>query len=431
MFEQILPTTIFIITTLILLQSALFLYALIFAWVHPQRVSANRSPKKFAKPKFSFTALLPARHEEKVIADTIRKVASIDYPDELKQILVICRTDDEGTIKQAQKAIDSLGKDFIQLITFSDYPINKPHGLNVALPYAVKDVLVIFDAEDEPSSDIFNIVNTVMQRDKADVVQAGVQLMNFRSNWFSTLNVLEYFFWFKSALHFFNLMGVTPLGGNTIFFKRILVERLGGWDEKALTEDAAIGMNLSRAGAKIRIVYDEKHATQEETPPTVASFIKQRTRWDQGFMQVLLKGEWLKMKTLNQKILAGYLMAWPEVQMLYFLYLPVSLLSVFLIKLPVWLAIYSIFPMYMFFLMFVALNVGLWEFAKEYGKKYPIYMPLKMLFTFWPYQVLLGIAALRATFRLAQGNLKWEKTAHIGAHRVPAVDIGRDLAIED
>ena len=222
----IVSSIIFIISAIVLAQSALFLYAMIYAWVEPNRVIKNGSPGKFSKPHFSFTVLLPARHEEEVIADTIRAVSKIDYPEEKKEILVILRDDDLGTIKVAEQAIKELGKENIKTVVFSGYPINKPHGMNKALPHATKDVLVIFDAEDEPHRNIFNIVNTVMLRDNADVVQAGVQLVNYSSNWFSSLNVLEYYFWFKSALHLFNKIGVTPLGGNTVFFKKEIINIL-------------------------------------------------------------------------------------------------------------------------------------------------------------------------------------------------------------
>ena len=63
-------------------------------------------------------------------------------------------------------------------------------------------MVTIFDAEDEPHPDIFNVVNTVMLREEAQVVQCGVQLMNYADRWFSALNVLEYFFWFKSRMHY-------------------------------------------------------------------------------------------------------------------------------------------------------------------------------------------------------------------------------------
>ena len=44
-----------------------------------------------------------------------------------------------------------------------------------------------------------------------EVVQCGVQLMNYESNWYSMLNVLEYFFWFKSRLHYHARLGMFPL----------------------------------------------------------------------------------------------------------------------------------------------------------------------------------------------------------------------------
>ena len=36
---------------------------------------------------------------------------------------------------------------------------------------------------------------------------------------------------------------------------------------------------------------------------------------------------------------------------------------------------------------------------------------------FFPYQILLGIGAMRAVIRAIQGATNWEKTAHIGQHR--------------
>lgn len=119
---------------------------------------------------------------------------------------------------------------------------NRPDKLNYGLKFANKKIVVIFDAEDNPHKDIFNVVNTVMLRDDTDVVQSGVQLMNFRSKWFSALNVLKYFFWFKSVLHLFIQNGVVVLGGNTIFFKKNLLKKIGVWDSKMLTEDANIGI---------------------------------------------------------------------------------------------------------------------------------------------------------------------------------------------
>lgn len=391
---------------------------MIYAWGHPSNRERNRSPRVLFNPEYSFTAIIPARHEEKVIGDTIRAVSRIDYPLELTEVLVVLREDDQGTISAAKAAIETTGRKNTKIITFDGYPINKPHGLNVALKKAKNDVVVIFDAEDEPHPEIYHIVNTVMMRDAADVVQCGVQLMNFRSNWYSSLNVLEYFFWFKSAMQFFSKRGVIPLGGNTIFIKREWLEEVHGWDQHCLTEDADIGLKLSTKGANIRVVYDEVHATQEETPPTLHGFIKQRTRWNQGFIHVLRKGLWRRIPSIQQRLLALYILGWPIVQAFLFILIPLSVLIALTMKLPAGLVVITTIPLYLIFIQAVVLMLGLWQFSKDYHQPISLLYPLRLIFYVIPYQCMLGYAALRALFRTIQRRNTWEKTEHINAHRV-------------
>src|SRR5258708_20194458 len=105
-----------------------------------------------------------------------------------------------------------------------------------------------------------------------------------------------------------------PLGGNTVFFERGVMERLGGWDEHNLTEDADVGIRLSAIGEKVRVVYDDRYVTKEETPPSLGHFIKQRTRWSQGFLQTLGKGEWRKLSDPYKQFLTVYTLPFPALQ---------------------------------------------------------------------------------------------------------------------
>ena len=171
------------------------------------------------------------------------------------------------------------------------------------------------------------------------MVQSGVQLMNYNSIWYSTFNVLVYYFWFKSSLHFYAKQGVVPLGGVSVFFRRSFLERVGGWDMMCLTEDAEIGMRLSQAGAKMTVVYNATYATQEETPPTLTSFIKQRTRWAQGFLQILSRGTYRYFPTYRQRLLALYVLSWPIIIPVVFLLLPFGIVMMLLVSLQPMLAL--------------------------------------------------------------------------------------------
>jgi cellulose synthase/poly-beta-1,6-N-acetylglucosamine synthase-like glycosyltransferase len=256
-------------------------------------------------------------------------------------------------------------------------------------------------------------------RENPEVVQCGVQLMNYADRWFSALNVLEYMFWFKSRMHYHAQVGMVPLGGNTVFLKREMLDRAGGWDQQCLTEDADIGIRLcADGGMRFRAIYDDRYVTREETPPTVGQFVKQRTRWNQGFLQILSKRDWLRLPSWRQRLLALYTLAFPLIQALTMIYLPFSLWLTFFGKLPVLVTMISALPAYVLIIQIVISVLGLYEFTSIHRLKPAWYSSLWLILVYLPYQWMLGFAALRAVWRHLRGMNNWEKTKHIGAHRV-------------
>lgn len=417
-FIEFLQFLYLLIIFLMTLQAIFNIRLRLFIWETPEHAWLNHAPTIYRDPCLSFTIMLPARHEEDVYRETLQKVYDLNYPKELMQIMAICSDDDPGTIAEAQAKIDELGDSNVQLVIYNSEPkTSKPRGLNYALQVARCDVVTILDAEDEPHPDILNVINTTLLNEDVDVVQSGVQLMNYNTQWFCFLNVLEYFFWFKSSLHFFARIGMTPLGGNTIFIRRELMEQLGGWDETCLTEDAELGIRLNLSHARMRILYDDEFVTREETPSTLAQFIKQRTRWNHGFIQILFNGEWLKLEKLTQRLLAFYILILPELQAFFTLMIPVALFMFFFVKLPLWLAVLTFMPMYCFILAIFVDVAGLHEFLKVHKLDWHWREALILVLAFFPYQFILGIGAMRAVFRYMRGASNWEKTAHIGQHR--------------
>jgi len=405
-------------------QAAYTLYMMVYTWDQPEADRHARAPSTFSEPARSFTVMLPARHEESVIETTIERVVRSHYPAHLLQVLVVCSIDDDGTIERARDRAARLaaqGLHNVEVMVFDDGPINKPHGLNFALHRATNEVVCIFDAEDDLHPDIFNVVNTLMVREHVDVVQAGVQLMDYRSKWYSTLNVLEYFFWFKSRLHYQARYGAIPMGGTTVFFARQLLLRVGGWDEHNLTEDADIGVRLCALGERVRVVYDDRYVTKEETPPTLRQFVRQRTRWSQGFMQTLAKGSWKQLPTRTQRWLAFYTLAFPNVQAALAVYAAFSLVTAITAKAPVLIALISYLPVLMLVAHFITAIVGLYEFTEAHGLRPSRRTVLVMALAWFPYQLVLSFAALRALRRHRMGITNWEKTAHVGAHRREAL----------
>jgi cellulose synthase/poly-beta-1,6-N-acetylglucosamine synthase-like glycosyltransferase len=196
-----------------------------------------------------------------------------------------------------------------------------------------------------------------------------------------------------------------------------------------LTEDADIGIRISCLGEPMRVVYDDRYVTREETPPTLAQFIKQRTRWNQGFLQTLLKGDWKRLPTHGQRLLALYTLAFPGAQALLGVYVLGALVMMATVKVPTLLAMLLNLPFYLLIAHFCLAVIGLYEFTHAHGLKPSWKTPLLMAVCYLPYQWVLAYASLRASLRHVRGINNWEKTQHVGAHRqepgTPASDSSR------
>ncbi len=411
--KGILSKAIIIFSVLLFFQGIFAVILLVYTWNNPLKYFKKKKHLPYEKPFYSFTAIIPAHHEEEVIAKTIQSVDAIDYPEKKKEIFILInKKGNAPTIKEAKRTIARLKKKNIKLIVFGGKP-GKSEGLNIGLDKSTKDIITIFDAEDRVHPELFKAVNTIFVREGADVVQSGVQLMTFEKDWYSLFNVLEYYFWFKSSLHFFAESNAVPLGGNTVFFRRHLMKKIGGWDTNCLTEDADVGIRLSTLGINTSIFYDEKLATREQTPPTIASFIKQRTRWNQGFMQIFFKGDWMRLHSFRQKLFMLYVLLWPFVQAVLFFFIPIFLMASFFIKMPIALSLVSFLPLYILFIFGVFSNLAIYDFTKRYNRKYSFWLIPKIFLMIIPFQMLLGVSALRAMYRQMFGQLNWEKTEHL------------------
>jgi len=393
------------------------LWWMLHAWRHTESLEATRFSPSPTAPRRSFSLLLPARHEEDVLGHTIDALARSDHPD--FEILVIIGHDDPGTEIVAREAAERY-PGLVRVIIDESVPKNKPRGMNTALPYCRGDVVGVFDAEDEVHPDLLRLIDGRFSETGADIVQGGVQLMNVRSTWWSLRNCLEYYFWFRSRLHFHAEARFIPLGGNTVFVRTDLLRAAGGWDGDCLAEDCELGVRLSTAGAKVAVAYDPRVVTREETPGSMRALVKQRTRWSQGFLQVLRKRAWKELPTFRQRALARYTLAMPFLQAFTGLMIPLSIALMFLVKVPMVVALLTFVPLVPTLVTLSVEAAGLGDFGRSYGIRIRAWDYVRLVVGTFPYQVFLAFAALRAIWRETRGDSSWEKTAHAGAHINPA-----------
>ncbi len=310
---------------------------------------------------------------------------------------------------------------------------SKPLQLNYAFRLLEGEgfsAFTIIDAESMVQGGLYRYVDRVFQDNPdATVIQGAVQLIDptFSGTrwqrlgqsvrrWYSWLNLLEYYRLNNGQLPFEVDNKFAPLCGNTLFIRTEWLRKTGGWP-LTLTEDCHLGLLLSAMpGVRILSFNDPALATREETPPTLGTLIRQRTRWTQGFLQSYLSGEWRNLPTARQRLLAVWILANPFLQALSAPLLPLT------VAIMVWHLFSS--PPVLVLLMFVpllAMGVGgalqliqLHDYGVQYDRHIAWYVYLQVMVTQTPYQWVLSYAAFRAVFRQFSGQMNWERTARAG-----------------
>ncbi|WP_433218976.1 glycosyltransferase [Dactylosporangium sp. CS-047395] len=421
----------------------------LYKWWTPEHNDPGRYGEPDA-PRLPGVILVPMRHEESVAANTLERLAGLRHPNYLV-VPIIDHPDDPGTAAIAH----DVARRHPGRVVVCRYPEdtdvhNKPIALNAAIAMlqgaGVRYEWVgVADAEDLFHPDLLRMVDYRFRTTGAGIVQCGVQLMNFasdhrgqpvpagaggrlrrwwRSNtsaWWRAANVLEYYKWFQSRLKLQAAIGVMPLGGNTVFFRRGFLEALHRrsgryWDEACLTEDCKIGIVASVLGYSVDVVYVDAMVTQEETPGSLPAFVRQRVRWMQGFIQVFGERDWLWLPTLTQRVLAVYVLGFQFFQALTGLLAPVALAVALTYKAPIVITLVATLPLGLSALNIVLDVVLLAQFTRAFRVRARLRDYAGLVLGAYPYQIVLSIAAVWATCRFLTGRNDWVKTVHHGAH---------------
>jgi cellulose synthase/poly-beta-1,6-N-acetylglucosamine synthase-like glycosyltransferase len=393
--------------------SVLTVILMLYSWRTPAAHEASGFVLDPQAPEMSFSLIVPARHEEAVLGATLAGLAALSHPD--YEVIVVVGHDDPETTAVAREW--SLRRpDIFRVVIDQNWPKTKPRALNTALPLCTRAVIGVFDAEDEVHPDLLSFVDTYLSTSGADICQSGIQLMNYSSSWWALRNCLEYFFHFHSRVHIYSNAGVLPLGGNTMFVRTDLVRREGGWDPDCLAEDCELGIRLSSHGAQTVVAYASRLATREETPPTLAALIRQRTRWDQGFLQVLKNRDWVGLPTRSQRLFAKVILATPILQAGTAVLVPASLAAMFWLRLSVLLSLLT-FSVLASALTILAVDiVGFREFCRSFHFRPRIIDYVRLVCGAPFYQLVLAVAAVHAIIRQRRGIYNWVKTDHSGVH---------------
>jgi hypothetical protein len=248
------------------------------AEVHPPELTDDELP--------NYTVIVALYRETGVVTDLIKAIDAFDYPKSKLDIKLVVEQRDFETLGLIVEL--SLPARYEVIVAPPGAPQTKPRALNIALAGARGDLVVVYDAEDNPAPDQLRLAASRFAADKdLDCLQARLAIRNHGESWLSRLFAVEYAILFdviNPGLCALNLP--IPLGGSSNHFRIGSLVGVGAWDEWNVTEDADLGVRLARFSYRVRSLDSD---TSEEAPYELGNWFRQRVRWQKGWMR-LVKG---------------------------------------------------------------------------------------------------------------------------------------------
>lgn len=257
----------------------------------------------------TISVLLPVYREEVTLPNLVKSIANFDYPKNKLDIRILVEPDDYPTLRTIMSIPNQFG--LANGIKYNIYGLptsirvweetqiqidhihlnppgarTKANSLNQGLAKAKGDFVIIYDAEDRPDpKQLRKMATYILKHPDVACLQARLTYYNPDQSIITKLFSVEYIQHFLLLLpSFYSMNKVILLGGTSNFLRTKVLKSLKGWNTDNVTEDADMGIRLSRMGYKVVPI---NTITWEEAPPKIYPWIRQRTRWNKGYLYTL------------------------------------------------------------------------------------------------------------------------------------------------
>ncbi|GKU26174.1 glycosyltransferase family 2 protein [Clostridium folliculivorans] len=235
--------------------------------------------------------MVPAHNESKVIEKTVKALMNFEYPVDRYEIIIINDNSSDNSAELLKSIQIKNPRNNLIIINTDETNggKGKSNALNIGFQRSIGEYIVIYDADNTPEKTALRyLVETIEQSEEFGAVIGKFRCRNKNRNLLTRFINIETitFQWMAQAgrWQFFNLCTIP---GTNFIIRRKIIERMGGWDTKAVTEDTEISFRIYRMGYKIKFI--PLSVTWEQEPETLRVWIKQRTRWAKGNTYVVIK----------------------------------------------------------------------------------------------------------------------------------------------
>ncbi|WP_434291307.1 glycosyltransferase [Clostridium botulinum] len=240
-------------------------------------------------PKVSI--LVPAHNEEKVIGRTVKSILLLNYPKDKMELIVINDNSLDNTreiLKQIQEEYRSYNFKIINTDNITGGR-GKSNASNIGYKHSSGDFIAVYDADNTPDKNALKyLMETIIEDEHLGAVIGKFRTRNKDRNMLTRfINIETLSFQWMCQAGRWNLLNLCTIPGTNFVVRKNIIQKLNGWDPKAIAEDTEISFRIYELGYKIKFV--PYSVTWEQEPENLKVWFKQRTRWAKGNIYVLLK----------------------------------------------------------------------------------------------------------------------------------------------
>jgi 1,2-diacylglycerol 3-beta-glucosyltransferase len=244
--------------------------------------SGRRRPPSPGDPKLRFDLVVPAHNESAGIGDTVKSLLALEYPAELRRVLVVADNCTDDTAAQAAAAGATVLVRQDATLRGKGYALK--YAFDRSLAEGKADAVVVVDADTVVSPNLLHAFAARFEAG-AKACQAEYGVRNPNASWRTRLMVIG-----LATFHGVRSLGRERLGvscglrGNGMAFTNEVITAVPH-EAFSLVEDLEYGIRLARAGYAVRYV-DEAQVLGEMVSSEKASR-SQRQRWEGGRLAMM------------------------------------------------------------------------------------------------------------------------------------------------
>jgi hypothetical protein len=229
------------------------------------------------EPRMRFDLIVPAHDEEQGIEKTVRTLLAVEWPAELRRVVVVADNCTDGTAERAERAGAKV------LARQDAERRGKGHALEHAFRFSLEDgfadAVVVVDADTQVSPNLLSAFAAHFERGTY-ALQARNEVLNRTSSWRAGLMTIAFALFNGVRSLARDRLGLSVgLRGNGMGLSMRVLREVPH-QAHSVVEDLEYGILLGRAGYRVGYVHEA--SVRSAIPDTERVARSQRLRWEGG-----------------------------------------------------------------------------------------------------------------------------------------------------